>query len=135
VGIRDMARVRSLMQEGDVQGLVRLLCDQSRPGPERRFAAAALGELHTRQAVEPLVSVLDDKAVCEAAIQALVSIGDPIAAAPLAELYASADDRVLLKTAERALYRLNQKDSSGVRRALESYERSKKRQSRRPKSQ
>jgi HEAT repeat protein len=127
MGIRDMARVRTLMLEKDVQGLVGVLCDESRPGPERRFAAAALGDLKAGQAIEPLVSVLDDKQVCEAAIQALVSIGDPIAAAPLAEVFASAEDRVVRKTAERALYRLNEKDPNGVRRVLESYELSKKR--------
>ena len=128
MGIRDMARVRSLMLERDVAGLISVLCDKSRPGPERRLAAAALGGLHVKQAVEPLVVVLDDAKVCEAAIQALVSIGDPIAAAPLAELFSSAEDRVLRKTAERALYRLNEKDPAGVRSVLEGYEQAKKRQ-------
>jgi HEAT repeat protein len=125
MGIRDMARVRSLLLEGDVGGLISVLTDESRSGPERRFAAAALGDLRLRQAIEPLVSVLDDKKVCEAAVQALVSIGDPIAAAPLAELFASAEDRVLRKIAERALYLLNEKDPREVRRVLERYERAK----------
>jgi len=133
MGIRDMARVRSLMLERDVQGLVSVLCDESRPGPERRFAAAALGDLHVTQAVGPLVSVLDDAKVCEAAIQALVSIGDPIAAAPLAELFASAEDRVLRKTAERALFRLNEKDPRRVRSVLEGFERAKNQHGGKPK--
>jgi HEAT repeat protein len=127
MGVQDMAYLRSLMVNGDVQSLISALRDESRSCPERRFAAAALGDLHAGQAIEPLVSVLQDKVVCEAAIQALVSIGDPIAAAPLAEIYASADDRVLRKNAERALCCLNEKDPNGVRRVLASYERSKER--------
>ena len=62
--------------------------------------------------------------VCLTAVRALVAIGDPIAAAPLAELFSSTDDRGIRKEAERALYSLNKKDASGVREVLENYERS-----------
>ncbi len=123
MGIREMARVRSLMLEGNVAGLLKVLSDESRPSPERRYAAAALGDLHIKRAIGPLVAVLDDTRVCEAAIQALVAIGDPVAAAPLAEFFTSADDRVLRKTAERALHQLYKKNPGGVRRVLEGYER------------
>ena len=122
MGIREMARVRSLMLEGNADGLVEVLSDESRPSPERRYAAA-LGDLHVKRAIGPLVAVLDDTRVCEAAIQALVAIGDPVAAAPLAEFFTSADDRVLRKTAERALHRLYKKNPAGVRSVLEDYER------------
>ena len=53
--------------------------------------------------------------VCVTAMRALVAIGDPIAAAPLAELYSSTDDRGIRKEAERALYLLDKKDARGVR--------------------
>lgn len=127
MGIRDVARVRGLALEGDVQSLIAVLCDHLRSGSERRIAAAALGDLHERRAVEPLVSVLDDAKVCATAVRALASIGDPIAAAPLAELFSSTEDRTVRKEAERALYRLNEKDPAGVRSVLEGYERAKKR--------
>ncbi len=133
MGIREMAHVRSLMLEGNVEGLLGVLRDESRSGPERRYAAAALGDLHVKRAVGPLVSVLDDTRVCEAAIQALVTIGDPIAAAPLAELFSSPGDRWLRKTAERALYRLYDKNPSGVRSVLEAHEQAKRQQGPKPK--
>jgi HEAT repeat protein len=118
------------MLEGDVEGLVAVLRDESRSGPERRYAAAALGNLHARQAVAPLVSVMDDTEVCDTVIQSLVAIGDPIAAAPLAELFASTDDRWFRNTAKRALHLLYEKDPRGVRQVLEDYEQSQKEGSR-----
>jgi HEAT repeat protein len=122
MGIQDMAVLRSLMLGRDVQGLIDVLRDESRPCPERRFAAAALGNLRAAEAVKSLVSVLNDAKVCEAAVQALVSIGDSTAAAPLAELCASADDLLVRKMAERALHRLCEEDPRGARRVLEGLE-------------
>jgi HEAT repeat protein len=119
-----MERVRSLQAVGDVPGLITVLCDESRSGPERRYAAAALGELRDKRAVGPLVSALENPDVREIAVKALVSIGDPVAAAPLAELYASADDRMLRRLAEKALHKLYDKDPKRVRSVLENYERS-----------
>jgi len=133
MGIRDVARVRGLAAEGDVEGLIVVLCDHSRSGPERRVAAAALGDQRDRRAIEPLVSVLDDMKVCPTAVRALAAIGDPIAAAPLAELFSSTGDRGVRKEAERALYRLNAKDPRGVRGVLEGYERAKKQRGGKPK--
>jgi HEAT repeat protein len=125
MGIRNVARVRGLALNGDVLGLIQVLSDRLRSGPERRVAAAALGDLRDKRAVEPLVSVLDDDKVCTTAVRALAAIGDPIAAAPLAELYSSTRDRTVRKEAEKALYGLNSKDPRGVRSVLESYERAK----------
>jgi HEAT repeat protein len=133
MGIRDMTRVRGLALDGDVRGLILVLRDRSRSGPERRVAAAALGDLHDKRAVEPLVSVLDDTKVCATAVRALAAIGDPIAAAPLAELYSSSGDRGVRKEAEKALYGLSAKDPRGVRSVLESYERAKNRRGWQPK--
>lgn len=82
MGIRNMARVRGLALNGDVLGLIQVLSDRLRSGPEGRVAAAALGDLRDKRAVEPLVSVFDHDKVCATAVRALAAIGDPIAAAP-----------------------------------------------------
>lgn len=130
MGIRDVTHVRRLAYERDVAGLIDVLCDHARSGPERRVAATALGSIGDRRALEPLVSSLDDPKTCATAVHALAALGDPIAAAPLAELFASTGDRGLRREAERALYRLNVKDPGGVRRVLEGYERAKARRGR-----
>lgn len=127
MGIRDVGRVRDLASQGDVEGLIAVLLDDERSAVERRVAAAALGDLRDRRALEPLVSVLEDSKVCVTAIRALALIGDPVAAAPLAELFSWTDERAIRKEAERALYKLNARDPRGVRTVLESYERAKKR--------
>lgn len=128
-----MERVRSLQAKGDVPALISVLGDESKSGPERRYAAAILGELQDRRAVKPLVSALENPVVRETAVKALVEIGDPIAAAPLAELYASADDRALRKLAEKSLHLLYKKDPHRVRSVLEKYERTMNRSRRSPK--
>lgn len=130
MGIRDVARVRGMASEGDVLGLIEVLSDRARSGAERRVAAAALGNLGDRRALEPLVSSLDDAGVCATAVHALACLGDPIAAAPLAELFSSTGDRGIRREAERALYRLNARDPGGVRSVLEGYERAKARRGR-----
>jgi HEAT repeat protein len=123
MGIRAVAGVEAMRANADVAGLIAVLCDESRSGPERRCAAASLGQLRSRRAVEALVSVLDDDAVCAQAVQALAAIGDPLAAAPLAELYAVTASRGIRKLAERALNRLYEQNPNAVRAVLERYER------------
>lgn len=123
MGFREVAQVEALKAGRNVPALVAVLCDEERSGPERRCAAASLGELRSRRAVEPLVSVLDDDAVCVQAARALAAIGDPVAAAPLAELYAVASNRGVKKVAEKALKKLYDSHPQAVRDILEDYER------------
>lgn len=123
MGFRAVAQVQALKENRDVAGLIAVLCDESRSGPERRCAAASLGELRSRRAVAPLVSMLDDDVVCLYAVRALGAIGDPIAAAPLAELYSVAWNRGVRKTAEKTLNQLYERHPRAVRDILEEYER------------
>jgi HEAT repeat protein len=123
MGIRDMTQVHEMKVRGDILGLIRVLVDSEMSAPARRFSAAALGELRDRRAVEPLVSVLDDSDLCAEAIEALGTIGDPLAAAPLVELMYAPPNRAIKKTAEHALKKLNARDPQGVRKVLERYDR------------
>jgi len=112
MGSCDMAGVRGLMLEGDVDGLIDALTDVSRPYPERSYAAIALGRLHARRAVCPLAAALHDVCLREAGTQALALLGDPFAVGPLTELIASCSDQLVRDEARRALQMLPVDDAS-----------------------
>jgi len=122
MGIKDMSRLQELKQRRDIGGLLATLEDEERSGTERRFAAAALGDLQARRAVVPLVAVLDDPDLWQHAMQALVKIGDPAAAAPLVELMYTTTDRFTRKKVRKALKQLHDKDPDEVRAVLDAYE-------------
>ena len=51
---------KRLHKQGDVQGLLAILRDTSQPGKDRRYAAFALGDIGSPDAVEDLIAVLFD---------------------------------------------------------------------------
>jgi len=122
MGIREISELAELKQQGDVEALIEVLLDETRNGTARRFCAAALGELGAREAVEPLVETIDDPVVWEHSMLALVSIGDPVAAAPIVHLMYETTDRLHKKKAEKALKRLHKKHPDEVEDVLAAYE-------------
>lgn len=127
MGIREMNELQALKQRRDVTALVAVLGDEAHSATERRFAAAALGDLRARQAVPDLAAALDDPEVWDHAMKSLVKIGDPIAAAAIVELMYTTTDRFERKKAQKALKRLHDSNPDEVREVLEAYETAKAR--------
>lgn len=78
---------RALGQIGDPAALLPLFDLLSSPDLGlRRNAIQALGQLHSREAVPTLVNLLDDPEICNAAIGALMEIGDDSVVPQLVEI-------------------------------------------------
>ena len=85
---------KRLHEEKDVAGLRTILMDTRRPGPERRYAAAALGDIGDAAAVPDLIAVLPDLEVRGLAAESLGVLGDLRAAGPLM-MYARSENPIV----------------------------------------
>lgn len=113
IALADWAGVKKL-GEAAVHALVTVLRDTIATVEARRAAVQTLGEIGGLQAIEPLIEALkdNDNGVCEAALQALVSIGKP-AVKPLIKALTDDDPRVRQMTVV-ALGKIKDEDKEAV---------------------
>ena len=110
---------KRLHKQGDVQGLLAILRDTSQPGKDRRYAAFALGDIGSPDAVEDLIAVLFDFEVRGLAAEALGAMGDYRAVGPLL-VYAESNNQVVAKSFGKAVETLFELEHRSVRPSRES---------------
>ena len=116
---------KRLHKQKDVAALRAVLNDTGQAGPDRRYAAYALGDIGDTAAVADLIAVLPDLDVRSSAGDALGALGDLRAVEPLM-LYAGTENPVVKASIHRALNRLARRDPEAFKAAVDAFDRKSK---------
>jgi len=111
-------KVSKLKAEGDVDGLIEIAVSKRHRKGERRDAIDALGEMRAREAVGPLIPLLQVEGIMVHTANTLGAIGDGQAAPFLVHLMKDRS-RMVRMYGELNMRRLYEADPEGVRQAID----------------